>query len=451
MNGLQDSYITLDQFRNKSSPRLFVNFILRATGLFVAYVNLLSFMLQGIEMGEPTLYLAIILHMHQPIYNLTGPTYESEVAREVFNQTIHPYTYPPKVIERYENAKITFNYTGSLIEQLDEFMSIDFDPRLRELWDRFNEVKEMGRVDFTGCGYFHPIFPLIPEKDGQKQIEMHLEIYEDTFNGKPEGFWFPELAFSMKIVPLLAEMGLKWTVVDGPHVINANRERKRCELLYHPHYVKYNGHRIIVIPRDRGLSNAQQSGYNPIWLRNEIKHRIQPHNEGDMLLTIATDGENGWFRHSGENAGFWGWFFEPLLYLLGKNSDFQFIQLTTIDEYLKEYPPKDTVVVEDGSWNVPGTFDDGRFLKWTEGKQRRETWANVLNTGKLVHEADEKIGNLGETCSQALSEALKQAWRWLLMAGGSDYFWWGTAEWLSRSKFCCTKAREKANEILRTC
>ena len=63
-------------------------------------------------MNEPTLFFAIVLHMHQPRYNLTGPTHESENAKDVFNQTIHPYTYPADIIRRYEKARVTLNFTG---------------------------------------------------------------------------------------------------------------------------------------------------------------------------------------------------------------------------------------------------------------------------------------------------------------------------------------------------
>jgi alpha-amylase/alpha-mannosidase (GH57 family) len=398
-------------------------------------------------MAEPTLFLAIILHMHQPIYNLTGATNESEVAREVFGQTMHPYTYPPEVIRRYEDARVTFNFTGSLIEQLNELTSVNFDSRLTGLWEKYIEVIRMGRVNLTGCGYFHPIFPLTPEEDLRKQIETHLEIYEDIFGGRPNGLWLPELAFSMKNIPLLEDMGFKWIIVDEPHIVNANKNRERIELLYHPHYAKYDGHKITVIPRDRGISNAQQSGYNPIWLRSEVENKIQPKNTGDMLLTVATDGENGWFRHSGENAGFWGWFFEPLLYLLKKDPDFQFIKMTTIDQYLDDHPPRDEVAVEDGSWNVPGTFDDGRFLKWTEGKERQRVWDEILETSRLVHDVDKKIKELGKTCPRDLAEA----WRWLLMAESSDNFYWGAEDWLNRSMICCSNARERVNDIQKMC
>lgn len=105
--------------------------------------------------------------MHQPRYNLTGPVYESETARDVFNQTLHPYTYPPNVLEKYEDARVTFNFTGSLIEQLNELMNADFDPRLKGLWDRYREAKKWeepsSQVVATSTPYFHSYQKMIAE------------------------------------------------------------------------------------------------------------------------------------------------------------------------------------------------------------------------------------------------------------------------------------------------
>lgn len=402
-------------------------------------------------MTDKTLHFAVVLHMHQPRYNLTGPTYESDMARDVFNQTLHPYTFPADILRKLDKAKVTINFTGSLIEQLNDLMNVGFDSRLEGLWERYKEIEQLGKVEFTGCGYFHPIFPLIPENDSRRQIEMHFKAFEETFGEKPTGFWLPELAFSMNIIPTLAEMDIKWTIVDGPHILNANKDRDRYELLYKPHYAEYKGRRIAVIPRDRDISNAQQSGYNPVWLRNEIKQRVQPHNDGDFLLTVATDGENGWFRHSGENAGFWGWFFEPLTYLLNKDSDFKFIELTTIDDYLEEHPPQDVVTVEEGSWNVPDAPDDGRFLKWTGGEHRQKTWSHILETSRMANEIAEKVSAAGDNCPLEAAAVLQQTFRWLLLAESSDNFWWGSRDWLNRSTICSFKAREKITELSKSC
>lgn len=389
--------------------------------------------------------------MHQPRYNLAGPTYESDMARDVFGQTIHPYTFPAEIVNSHENARINLNFTGTLIEQINELQSVGFDSRLNGLWERYRETIKLRRAVFTGCGYFHPIFPLLPEEDCIRQIEADIKLFEKTFNEKPTGFWLPEMAFSMKVVPALANMGIKWTIVDGPHVTNISKEKNWYQLQYKPHYVEHEGKRIIVIPRDRNISIAQQSGYNPMWLKEQIDSRIEPHNDGDFLLTVATDGENGWFRHQGENAGFWGWFFEPLLYLLQNDAKFDFVRLVTIDEYLKDHQPEDTVTVEDGSWNVPDVPDDGRFLKWTGGENRQKIWNHILESSRTLHEVEEKVRAQGEKCLVEANSLIDLAWDWLLLAESSDNFWWGSQDWLNRSLKSSMKVREKTNEISRLC
>lgn len=389
--------------------------------------------------------------MHQPRYSMTGLTYESPMARDVFSQTIHPYTFPAEALKKHEGSKMTLNFTGSLIEQLDELARVGFDQRLDGLWSRYGEVKAMDRVEFTACGHFHPIFPLLPEQDRLRQIEMHLKLYEKTFGGKPEGIWLPEMAFSMTLIPTLVRLGIKWVAVDGPHVVNANKNKDMHQLIYRPHYAEYDGQRVIIIPRDRMISIAQQSGYNPVWLKGEIERTVEPSNDGSFLLTVATDGENGWFRHQGENAGFWGWFYEPLMYLLKHDPEFEYIQLTTITEYLKHYPPQDNVTVEDGSWNVPDAPDDGRFLKWMGGEYRQKVWNQVVDSSKAVSQIADRVRAAGQNCPGEALTVLEQAWQLLLMSEASDNFWWGSQDWLDRSLTCALKSREKLNELSRLC
>ncbi len=400
---------------------------------------------------KSTLNIAIILHMHQPIYSFTGKILDSEIAREVFVQTMHPYTFPPEAIAKYDGARVTINFTGTLIEQINDLEAADFDPRLEGIWSKYLRVKDAGKVEFTGCGYFHPILPLIPETDRKKQIEMHLKIYEETFGGKPAGFWPPEVAFSSDLVPLLADMGFQWTIVDEPHVTNANKDKDWRKLLYYPHFVERDGRRITVVVRDRGISIAQQSGYDPQWLMNEVQSKLKgmlKTGGEDLLLVVATDGENGWFRHSGDKAGFWGWFFMPLLEKIASDPRFGFVKLTTVQDYLKAHPPEDTVNVESGSWNVQGMSDDGRFLKWIGDAPRKQRWEQIARTNEYLRNLGDRI-NRSNLDSPKVKQSLREAWKWLLTAESSDYFYWGIEEWLSKCSFCCEKAIQKAKEIER--
>jgi len=405
-------------------------------------------------MAKPILNVAIVLHMHQPRYDVTGGALSSETAMDVFRQTLHPYTFPPDIIKASDKAKVNFNFTGSLIEQINELAAVNFSPKLKGILKEYRSLKEAGKVELTGCGYFHPIFPLIPEAHRRRQIEMHLKTYEETFGGRPVGFWPPELAFSEDLIPLLDNMGFKWTIVDEPHVINANKDRKWHELVFHPHLLEHDGNQIAVVVRDRGISIAQQSGYDPNWLNKEVQSKLRrvPKNAREnLLLVIATDGENGWFRHFGERAGFWGWFFKPLLEKLDSDPSFEFVKLTTIQEYLCDHTPEDVVKVESGSWNFEGWPNDGGFRKWTGGKPREERWKEIKLVSRRITETEEKVKRFGEGCPTKVKESLEEAWRWLLMAETSCNFYWGTEEWLDKARICCAKAMEQVKETERLC
>ena len=56
-------------------------------------------------------------------------------------------------------------------------------------------------------GYYHPIFPLIPRADWAEQLERGREIMELAFGRAPVGFWPPEMAFSMDLIPTLVKVG----------------------------------------------------------------------------------------------------------------------------------------------------------------------------------------------------------------------------------------------------
>ena len=84
------------------------------------------------------------------------------------------------------------------------------------------------------------------------------------------------------------------------------------ELRYRPYFARHGGAEIIVIPRDRELSDAQLSGMDPGWFENEVVQRTKG-CDFPALVTTWTDGDNGgWFRTPDLPAGFWGHFFLPI-------------------------------------------------------------------------------------------------------------------------------------------
>ena len=116
----------------------------------------------------------------------------------------------------------------------------------------------------------------------------------------------------MEMIPMLARHGFKYVLVDSIYLKPSARCAGRKPAIV-PYLARFGGAEIIVVPRDRDLSNAQLSGLDPGWFQNEIHERTK-HCDFPALVTTWTDGENGgWFRTVQVESGFWGFFYKPIL------------------------------------------------------------------------------------------------------------------------------------------
>ncbi len=73
---------------------------------------------------------------------------------------------------------------------------------------------------------------------------------------------------------MLKRHGFNYVMVDSIY-IRPKREMRWEELRYRPYIARYDGEEIIVVPRDRDLSTAQQSGLDPGWFQHEIYERTK--------------------------------------------------------------------------------------------------------------------------------------------------------------------------------
>ena len=64
------------------------------------------------------------------------------------------------------------------------------------------------------------------------------------------------------------------------------------ELRYRPHRTRLDDAEVIVVVRDRDLSNAQESGMDAGSFVGEVRARTR-HCDFPPLVTTATDGDNG--------------------------------------------------------------------------------------------------------------------------------------------------------------
>jgi alpha-amylase/alpha-mannosidase (GH57 family) len=338
----------------------------------------------------PKIYHALGLHMHQPPKNieLLLKTNEWEA-----KQIVLCYERPLKYAMRYEDiAKIHLGFSGILLEQLCSAWIIEKFSDVLDLKRMIEEYPEAKGVEFVGMGYYHPLFPLIPMEDWKPQIERwKKEAKELGFS--VEGFWPPEMGFCMEMIPTLCETGFEYVIVDGVHVKSIREDLSREEIMYKPHLAEYDSSEIIIIPRDRDISNAQESGLDLNWFEDEALHKTEK-CEGNCLVTTWSDGENGgWFRQMHEPSGFWGHFFAPYMEKVRKG-DYPITPIK-ISTYIEENPPETHVEVRTGAWNV-GSTSGYDFSQWKGSEKQRKGIEELWETSREYHKLGRRIPEVEE-------------------------------------------------------
>lgn len=280
-------------------------------------------------------------------------------------------------------------------------------------------------IDILGTGYYHPVLPLIPEADRDEHLARWQAIAGHLFwRNSFQGFWPPEMGFSMELIPLLKKFGYRYVIVDSEHVEPVTPMQWH-ELRYRPHIARHNGSEIIVIVRDRELSDAQESGMDYVWFAKELAQRTQC-CDFEPLVTTCTDGENGgWFRNTTNEVNFWGAFYRELLDEARKKS---LIQPAFIKDYLDRFGAYGEVTVRTGAWNT-GWHHGRDFLQWTGSQAQKDSLARLRAVSMAVNQARNAAvaKDLTEEEQGELNEAF---WR-LLRAETSCNFYWGE-DWVHR-------------------
>jgi alpha-amylase/alpha-mannosidase (GH57 family) len=321
---------------------------------------------------------ALGLHMHQPPGNLRLLIDSNEWEAQ---QIIRCYERVPRYARELRDvARIHVGFSGILLEQ---FRSPEIIDRYRQFVDipaMLDSYKHAENIELIGMGYYHPIFPLIPREDWDDHLVSGRQIMADVFGREPRGFWPPEMAFNMEMVPALAEAGYDYVVVDGVHV--QPEDKTDPPNLNRPYTARNGGKEITVVPRDRDLSNAQESGLDADWFLNAVSNKITAplDNAAPPLVTTWSDGENGgWFRQMAEEAGFFGHFFTPFIEQVRSGNSA--VSPILLSDYLEHYPPRADAHVQTGAWNVADTsgYD---FSQWAGSDVQREAIAKIFDVSR---------------------------------------------------------------------
>lgn len=392
-----------------------------------------------------TLYHALVLNLHQPHGNLEHLLQHKEwEAREI----LFAMDRIPRSLTDYQDVgRLHLALSGTLLETLT---NPEFQDRAYGIVDCGSllwQLRNTQVIDLLGTAYYHPVLPLVPPTDWEAHLERWWGMARRLFvQSDFQGFWPPEMGFCMDMIPLLRRCGYRFVLVDSEHVQPVTPMRWE-ELRYRPHVARFGDEEIVVIVRDRDLSNAQESGMEYEWFDREVRERTKG-CDFPPLVTTCTDGQNGgWFRNVTPGSNFWDAFYKPLMEKARAGE--KAIQPTFIKDYLDRFGARGEVTVGPGAWNT-GWHDGRDFVQWTGTQAQKDALTRVGEISQAVQAALRNAAPIGSRNPELLALLEEAHWR-VLRAETSCNFFWGDA-WVMRCHADLDQAcecLERANSVFK--
>lgn len=381
---------------------------------------------------------ALVLNFHQPSGNLEYLLEHNEwEAKEI----LWAMDRMPRSLWGYEDvARVHVSLSGTLLETLTDPAFQRRTYGIVKCGDLLWYLQNPALFEVLGTGYYHPVLPLIPQEDWSEQCERWLGIGRHLLaRSNFGGFWPPEMGFCMEMIPLLNKLGYRYVLVDSKYVEPLDPMRWE-ELRYRPHFARYENDEIIVIARDREISDAQESGMDWGWFAKEVNERTT-WCDFPPLVTTCSDGENGgWFRNTNSKGNFWDHFYKG--YANKVRSLECNIHPIFITDYLDRYGAKGRVKVNTGAWNT-GWHHGVGFIQWTGSYRQKAGLRRIAKVSEQFHALLRLIH--GTNNHALLYNLFKEAHWHLLRAETSCNFYWGEA-WVEKCHLDLNIAIDYLNE-----
>ena len=260
--------------------------------------------------------------------------------------------YITRIVNNY--ARISFNFGPTLLSWMQE--------RAPDVYQIIIDADKDSQHKFSGHGsalaqaYSHMIMPLANRRDKYTQVLWGLVDFEQRFGRKPEGMWLPETAVDIETLDIMAEMGLKFTIL-APH--QAGRVRQ----LGSEAWTDVGGGKVdpttaylVNLPSGRtfnlffydgptsrnvAFEGVLSSGEN---FANLLTAAFSDKRNWPQLVHIATDGETYGHHHRFADMA--------LAYALNYIEEKNLAKITNYGEFLEKHPPTHEVeIIENTSWS----------------------------------------------------------------------------------------------------
>jgi alpha-amylase/alpha-mannosidase (GH57 family) len=299
---------------------------------------------------------------------------------------------------------------------------------------------EAGQIEISTSPFYHPILPLLCDtdiykrthpnsamprhrfqhpEDAGEQLERAAAYHERLFGRRPVGLWPSEGSVSDAMVPLVATAGFQWMATDELVLartlgISFNRDGggqvDQPRRLYTPYRLAVGDRRVAIAFRDHALSDMigfQYANWAPDAAANDFVSRLAEAGRrasfggggGEPTIFVILDGENAWEHFEGGGRPF-------LRALYKRLSDHPDLRTVTMSEACRG--ARDTL-----PGIFPGSWIDANFYIWIGHADDHRAWTQLAE----AHDVLESATNVDDKARQRAHEEI-------LIAEGSDWFWW---------------------------
>jgi alpha-amylase/alpha-mannosidase (GH57 family) len=180
------------------------------------------------------IYWAQLLHFYQP------PTQLHSVLEKVCEESYRPLI---EMFRGHPNARASVNINGVLTEMLH-------DHGMQDVIDGLRELAEAGQIELVDSAKYHPILPLLPTAEAQRQIAQNRRTNSFFFGPcfEPKGFFPPEMCYGQETASSIIASGHRWVIMRG---VACPVDWPRDVI----HYIDRDEGNLAVFFRDDVLSN----------------------------------------------------------------------------------------------------------------------------------------------------------------------------------------------------
>ncbi len=260
-----------------------------------------------------------------------------------------------RIIEIVNNySLISYDFGPTLLSWLQDFAPAVYQAILDA--DKESIEQHGGHGSAISQAYNHMIMPLANARDKHTQVIWGMRDFEHRFGRRPEGMWLPETAVDLETLEVLAQQGIRYTIlaprqasrvrkiggrgwrdVEGERIDPTMAYRLRLPSRRSINLFFYDGPISRGVAFERLLDNGERFAQRLLGAFSE--ERTWPE-----LVHIATDGETyGHHHRRGEMA---------LTYALEYIASGRLAEPTNYGEYLAQHPPiQEVEIIENTSWS----------------------------------------------------------------------------------------------------